>query len=103
MDKKTEVKPENTGALVTLIAGLVLFLLGFVVAFGPIWIARMNTKPGHNWMSEGDPSSAGTSMWLLIQTVPIGGIIGLIGLVLSILGFFNFKPAPPESQDPDSL
>ncbi|MDE2592173.1 MAG: hypothetical protein KGL41_04895 [Actinomycetales bacterium] len=98
--EKPAERDSGTGAVIT---GLVLFLLGFVVAFFPLWIARANTAPGHNWMSEGDPASGGAAIWGLMITVPMGGLVGLLGLIVFFVGLNKAKPTSPEPEDPDSL
>ena len=61
--------------------GLAFMIIGAVVAFFPVVIAIANTAPGHNWMSEGDEQSGGTALWFFMFTFPLGGIIGIFGLV----------------------
>jgi hypothetical protein len=66
--------------------GISFMALGALVAFSPIFIAISKTSPGSNWMSEGDSNSGGAYLWLLMFTLPIGGVIGIYGLVKLLQG-----------------
>jgi hypothetical protein len=62
-------------------SGVIIMIIGALVAFSPLAIAIANTAPGHNWMSEGDSQSGGAAIWLMMFTLPVGAIIGIYGLV----------------------
>jgi len=61
--------------------GCLLGLFGLALAFSPLLIAALSTQPGHNMWSEGDSASGGAAIWLMIFTLPVGGALGLVGLI----------------------
>lgn len=63
-------------------AGLALLIVGVVVAFGPVPIAYLSAGPGGNMFDE---SRSGAALWLLFFTVPLGGLVSLVGLVLLVV------------------
>jgi len=69
-----------------LIIGSILTFGGLLFAFSPMLLAFLLTQPGHNPFSEGDAGSAGTLMWLMIVTLPVGGIASVVGLVVLTIG-----------------
>lgn len=75
-------------------AGLIMLVLGLVIAVSPVLMAVVSTAPGHNMWSESDSQSGGSALWLLLMTIPLGGILGLVGLVMLIVGALR----PPKPQ-----
>ena len=67
-------------------AGLITMVVGGLVMFSPLFIAWIETAPGANMWSESDPNSGGAALWLFIFTLPLGLLIGLVGLILTIVG-----------------
>lgn len=61
-------------------------LVGGMVLFSPLFIAWIETEPGANMWSESDPNSGGSALWLFIVTLPMGLLIGTVGLVITIIG-----------------
>ena len=57
---------------------------GLIFAFLPIPLAALATSPGSNMWSESDPKSGGAGLWALIVTLPIGFLIGMVGLIMVI-------------------
>lgn len=76
--------------------GLIWLAAGAVVAFSPLAMAFFATAPGHNMWSEGDSQSGGTYIWGMLITLPLGFIIGVIGLVKII----SASTAPKEVTRP---
>ncbi|MFM6978261.1 MAG: hypothetical protein ACKOWR_06090 [Micrococcales bacterium] len=72
--------------------GLVLLIVGAVVAWSPLAMAFLSTTPGHNMWSEGDSQSGGTYLWGMMITLPMGFIIGVVGLVLLLSAAVAPKP-----------
>ena len=79
--------------------GIVVMVIGAVLAFFPILMAILNTAPGHNWMSEGDSQSGGAYIWLMLFTLPIGSTIGIFGLV-KLIQARNSRRQPNQSKKP---
>ena len=71
--------------------GGIIIGVGAVVAFSPLAMAFFSTTPGHNMWSEGDARSGGSYLWGMLITLPLGFVIGLVGLILLIIG--SIKPA----------
>ena len=69
--------------------GLWLMYWAALIAFSPIGLAAISTSPGHNLWSEGDSQSGGSAIWAMLVTVPIGLIVGIIGLVQLASGSAN--------------
>ncbi len=57
-----------------------------LIAFSPIGLAALATAPGHNMWSESDSQSGGSVIWLMLLTIPVGLIMGIVGLVMAISG-----------------
>ena len=70
--------------------GAIIMASGVVVALSPLAMAFFATTPGHNMWSEGDSQSGGSYLWGMLMTLPLGLLIGLVGLVFIILG--TIKP-----------
>ena len=66
--------------------GAIIMASGVVVALSPLAMAFLATTPGHNMWSEGDSQSGGSYLWGMLMTLPLGLLIGLVGLVFIILG-----------------
>jgi hypothetical protein len=77
-------------------AGVIWLIAGAVVAFSPLAMAFLSTAPGHNWMSEGDSQSGGSYIWGMLITLPVGFVIGVVGLVKIV----NASFAPVEVTRP---
>lgn len=61
-------------------------LIGFpLIAFSPLALAYLTTPAGGNMWSEGG-SGGGSAIWLMILTLPLGGIGLLVSLILLIVG-----------------
>ena len=73
-------------------------IVGVIVSISPLIIARATTPAGDNWMSEG--SGGGSAIWLMMFSVPVGFIIGVVGLRI-----FNAASASAKKamQNPDEL
>ena len=65
--------------------GIITMIVGVVIAFLPLIIASVSTSPGHNMWNESDSSSATAALFLLVITIPVGGITAIVGLVLTIV------------------
>jgi TRAP-type C4-dicarboxylate transport system permease small subunit len=75
-------------------------IVGVVIIFSPIALAFLSTAPGANMWSEGDPNSGGAAIWLMFFTIPLGGIIGIIGFIMMIVGAAKgSKPATSAGDD----
>ena len=59
---------------------------GALIAFFPLILAFFSTAPGANMWSEGDSNSGGAALWLMMLTVPLGFIVGIVGLVIYLVG-----------------
>lgn len=70
-------------------SGSILMVLAVVIAFSPLAMAFLNTAPGHNMWSEGDSQSGGSAIWLMFATIPLGGILGIVGFVMLISGLMK--------------
>ena len=68
-----------------LIIGASAFVGAFLVAFSPLALAFLSTPPGGNMWSEGG-DGGGSAIWLMILTLPLGLVIGIVGLVFLIMG-----------------
>ena len=66
----------------TLTTGIITMVVGVVIVFLPLIIASISTTPGHNMWNEADSSSGAAALWLLLITIPVGGITSIVGLVL---------------------
>jgi flagellar biosynthesis protein FliQ len=66
-------------------AGIITMIVGVVIAFLPLIIASISTTPGHNMWNESDSSSGAAAIWLLLITIPVGGITAIVGLVITII------------------
>ena len=77
----TQDAKSNTGTS----AGLITMVVGVVVAFFPLLIATFSTQNGHNMWNESDPSSGAAALWLMIITLPVGGIVAIVGFVTLII------------------
>jgi len=66
-------------------AGLITMIGGIVFAFFPLVFALVSSAiTGGNPFSESEGS--GSAIWLMIVTLPLGGIAGIVGLVLLVVG-----------------
>ena len=59
---------------------------GALIAFFPMILAWFETAPGANMWSEGDSNSGGAALWLMMLTVPVGFVVGIVGLIMFISG-----------------
>jgi TRAP-type C4-dicarboxylate transport system permease small subunit len=66
--------------------GLITLVVGLLIIPSPIFLAWLSTAPGSNMWSEGDPNSGGAAIWLMFLTIPFGGLIALVGLILFLTG-----------------
>ena len=78
--KRTPVQRAILGALV--------IFLGFLITFSPLLIAFLSTPPGGNMFSEGG-GGGGAAIWLMIFTLPIGGMTALTGVVMHFGGVIS--------------
>lgn len=78
--------PNNRRGRTALITGAITIVCGFLIAFSPLAMAYFSTAPGANMWSESDPNSGGSAIWLMIITLPAGFVVGIIGLIISIIG-----------------
>lgn len=60
--------------------GLFLLLLGAAIAVSPVFAAFFRQLPYRNLFLDG-PDANSLELWLLMFTLPIGGVIAIIGLV----------------------
>ncbi|MEY3407470.1 MAG: hypothetical protein RL038_531 [Actinomycetota bacterium] len=74
--------PQESGSSVN--PGVVTLLVGLLIAVFPIILAAISTAPGSSIYNEGDPSSGAAALWLLLVSVPVGGLIAVVGLVWAI-------------------
>lgn len=70
----------------TVKSGKTLIGCGTIFAFFPLIVAMVTTAAGSNMWNESDPNSGGAGLWALIVTLPIGFIVGLIGLIMYLTG-----------------
>lgn len=61
-------------------------VIGLLIIPSPIFLAWISTAPGSNMWSEGDPNSGGSAIWLMLLTVPFGGLIALVGFIIFLIG-----------------
>ena len=66
-------------------AGLIGMVVSVIVFFSPLLIASATTPSGGNMWSEGG-DGGGSAIWLMILTVPLGGIAFIASLVMLIVG-----------------
>jgi len=66
-------------------AGVITMLVGVFIAVLPLLVATFSTQNGHNMWNESDPSSGAAALWLLLITIPVGGITALVGLIIVIV------------------
>jgi hypothetical protein len=78
---------ERTPVQRAILGALVIFL-GFLITFSPLLIAFLSTPPGGNMFSEGG-GGGGAAIWLMIFTLPFGGITSLIGVVMHFGGVIS--------------
>lgn len=64
-------------------AGLWTLILGSLFAISPIFLASISTPSGGNMYDES--SGGGAALWFLMVTIPVGGIVALIGLGMLIV------------------
>ncbi len=91
MSNEIPEQPNNRPGRATLITGAIIMGCGFLIAFSPLAIAYFSTAPGANMWSESDPNSGGSAIWLMIITLPAGFVVGIIGLIISIIGAVKSK------------
>lgn len=58
-------------------------VVALIVMFSPLFLAILNTKPGSNPLSEGDPGSGAAGIWLMMLTIPIAFVIVIVGIAKS--------------------
>ena len=78
---------ERTPVQRAILGALVIFL-GFLITFSPLLIAFLSTPPGGNMFSEGG-GGGGAAIWLMIFTLPIGGMTALTGVVMHFGGVIS--------------
>jgi len=89
---------ERTPVQRAILGALVIFL-GFLITFSPLLIAFLSTPPGGNMFSEGG-GGGGAAIWLMIFTLPFGGITSLIGVVMHFGGVISaLKAKATDDQD----
>ena len=72
--------------------GLWIALAGIIVAFSPILFAFIValTSRGSMWSESGE--GAGAALWLLFFSVPAGGIVIVVGLVVGLTEKVKTRP-----------
>ena len=80
--KSSDEGPANTPQSGQSNAGLWTLILGLLFAFSPVFLASTSTPAGGNMYDES--SGGGAALWLLMATIPLGGFVALIGLVIMI-------------------
>jgi len=78
---------ERTPVQRAILGALVIFL-GFLITFSPLLIAFLSTPPGGNMFSEGG-GGGGSAIWLMIFTLPFGGMTALTGVVMHFRGVIS--------------
>gem|GEM_PF-2481231 len=78
---------ERTPVQRAILGALVIFL-GFLITFSPLLIAFLSTPPGGNMFSEGG-GGGGSAIWLMIFTLPFGGMTALTGVVMHFGGVIS--------------
>lgn len=89
---------ERTPVQRAILGALVIFL-GFLITFSPLLIAFLSTPPGGNMFSEGG-GGGGAAIWLMIFTLPVGGLTALTGVVIHFAGVISALKAKA-TDDPD--
>ncbi|MEY4322903.1 MAG: hypothetical protein RL410_684, partial [Actinomycetota bacterium] len=86
-DAPTSVAPASppTQSKVGIQAGVITMLVGVFIAVLPLLVATFSTENGHNMWNESDPSSGAAALWLLLITIPVGGVTALVGLIVLIV------------------
>jgi hypothetical protein len=59
---------------------------GVLIVFFPLILAFFSTAPSANMWSEGDSNSGGSALWLMMLTIPLGFIVGIVGLAMYLVG-----------------
>jgi hypothetical protein len=78
---------ERTPVQRAILGALVIFL-SFLITFSPLLIAFLSTPPGGNMFSEGG-GGGGSAIWLMIFTLPFGGMTALTGVVMHFGGVIS--------------
>ena len=63
-------------------AGLWTLIAGVLIGLSPIAIAFFSSLGGNMY----DETGGGAALWLLFMTLPLGFLIGIVGLILLIVG-----------------
>ena len=71
--------------------GIALIVLGAVTTVAPLFYASATTSSSSNWLSEGDNSSGGSAIWLMILTVPLGIAMIFVGIAVWRAGIARAK------------
>lgn len=71
--------------------GIIVIALGALTIVAPLFYASATSSPNSNWLSEGDSSSGGSAIWLMILTVPLGIAMIFIGLAVRRSGIARAK------------
>ncbi|MDE2387150.1 MAG: hypothetical protein KGL77_05595 [Actinomycetales bacterium] len=71
--------------------GIIVISLGALTVIAPLFYASATTSSSSNWLSEGDSSSGGSAIWLMILTVPLGIAIIFAGIAVWRAGIARAK------------
>lgn len=71
--------------------GITLTVLGAFTIIAPLFYASATTSSNSNWLSEGDSSSGGSAIWLMILAVPLGIAMIFVGLAVWRAGIARAK------------
>ena len=89
---------ERTPVQRAILGALVIFV-GFLITFSPLLIAFLSTPTGGNMFSEGG-GGGGAAIWLMIFTLPFGGLTALTGVVMHFGGVISaLKAQATDDQD----
>jgi cytochrome bd-type quinol oxidase subunit 2 len=92
---------ERTPVQRAILGALVIFL-GFLITFSPLLIAFLSTPPGGNMFSEGG-GGGGSAIWLMIFTLPFGGLTALTGVVMHFGGVISALRAKTTDDQDESV
>jgi uncharacterized membrane protein len=85
-------------ALVTIIGGLVCFIIGFILALLAVQRVRICLNALAERSGQNLFRTAGTLIWIgaILMIVGIGGVIIWIGFIVAAIGFFTAKDNQPQ-------